>query len=171
MGQSTDCAIELRRYCVGVARCIHGLRNGGSDYLFGATFAGDEDADPFDHFGGRAGSLGKEDVGVDGSVEGVDGAGDDHGGKTGVELLGAADKLVAIHLGHEEVAEEKVERAGERLFDNLERLLRALCGDDAVAAGFEKEGADREYLFVVIYAEDRFLRAHAFSLLPDVTLW
>ena len=43
--------------------------------------------------------------------------------------------------------------------------------DDAVAAGFEEEGSDREDLFVVIDAENRLLRAHAVSLLPDGTLW
>ena len=40
---------------------------------------------------------------------------------------------------------------------DLECLLGGGGGDDAVAAGFEEEGADREYLFVVVYAEDRLL--------------
>ncbi len=35
----------------------------------------------------------------------------------------------------------------------------------------EKEGADGEHLFVVVYAKDRLLGAHAVSLLPDATLW
>ena len=44
-----------------------------------------------------------------------------------MELFGAADELVAVHLGHDEVAEKKIERAGERLLDNFERLL---CGGE-----------------------------------------
>ena len=62
---------------------------------------------------------------MDGAVEGVDRAGDDHGGQAGVELLGAANQFVAVHLRHEEVAEQQIERAGERLLDDLERLLRS----------------------------------------------
>ena len=49
---------------------------------------------------GELGAFGQEDVGVEGAVEGVDSAGDDHGGKTGVELLGAANQFVAVHLRH-----------------------------------------------------------------------
>ena len=54
--------------------------------------------------------------------------------------------------------------------NDIERLLRAGCGDDAVAAGFEQEGADGEDLFVVVDAEDRLLGAHAVSLLPDAAV-
>ena len=58
--------------------------------------------------------------------------------------------------------------------DRSQDFQRFLCGidrDDAIATGFEKEGADGEHLFVVIYAEDRLLGAHAVSLLPEATLW
>ena len=86
-----------------------GLRDSGGDGLFGAALAGDEDADAFEHFGGGAGALGQEDVGVERAVEGVDGAGDDHRGQAGMELLGAADEFVSVHLGHQEIAEQQVE--------------------------------------------------------------
>ncbi len=125
--------------------------------LLGAALAGYQDADALDHLGGGAGALGQEDVGAAGAIEGVDSSGDDHRGEAGVELLGAADEFVAVHLGHDEVAEEEIERAGEGLLDDLKRLPRGECGDDAVATGFEEEGADRECLFVVVYAEDRLL--------------
>ena len=108
---------------------------------------------------GGACAFGQEDVGVAGAVEGVDGAGDDHRGEAGMELLGAADELVAVHLGHEEVAEQKVDAAGKRDVDQLESFVRGECAEDAVAAGFEQEGSDGEDLFVVINAEDSFLRA------------
>jgi hypothetical protein len=137
------------------------------DYsLTGATLAGDEDADAFEHLGGRAGSLGQEDVGADGAIGGVDRAGDDHGGQRGLQLLGAADELVTVHLGHEEVTKEEVNGAGGGLLDLFEGLLRGGCLKNAVAAGFEKEGSDGEYLFVGVDAEDDLLRAHAVSILP-----
>jgi hypothetical protein len=108
---------------------------------------------------------------VDGAIEGVDGAGDDHRGESGVKLLGATDEFVAVHLRHDEVAEQKIERAGEGLLHVLERLLSAGGGDDAIASGLQQKGADREDLFVVVYTENRFLRAHSVSLLPEATLW
>ena len=43
-----------------------------------------------------------------------------------MQLLGAADKFVAIHLRHDEIAEQKIERTRERLLDYLERVL---CGE------------------------------------------
>ena len=79
-----------------------------------------------------------------------------------MELFGAAYQLVAIHLGHDQIAEKKVNGTGESLLDDLQRLLSVRRGNDTVASGFEKKGADREYLFVVVYAEDRLLRPHAF---------
>ena len=129
--------------------------------LFRASFAGYKDADAFDHLGGGGGSLGEEDVGADGAVEGVDGSGDDHGGEAGVELLGASDELVAVHLGHDEVAEEEIDATGDGAFDVFEGLAGALSGNYAVAAGFEEECAYGEDLFVVIDTEDGFLWAQS----------
>ena len=105
--------------------------------LLGAAFAGYEDANALDHLGGRAGSLGQKDIGGAGAVEGVDGAGDDHGRQAGMMMLGAADEFVAVHLRHEQVAEKKIERAGGRLVNDIERLLRAVDRDDAVATGLK----------------------------------
>jgi hypothetical protein len=108
---------------------------------------------------------------VQSAIEGVDGARDDHRGQARVELLGAAHQLVAVHLRHQEVAQDQVERAGKRSLKVFQCFLSGVDRHDAVATGFEKEGADREHLFVVVYAEDRLLGAHAVSLLPDATLW
>jgi hypothetical protein len=105
------------------------------------------------------------------AVKGVDGSRDNHGGKARMQLLGAADQFIAVHLWHNEIAENKIEGAGNRSLKNLQRLLSGIYRDDAVTSGFEKKGADGEGLFVVIYAKDRFLGAHAVSLLLDVTLW
>ena len=135
--------------------------------LLGASLAGYEDADAFDHLGCRACTLGEEGVCVAGAVEGVDGAGDDHRGKPRMELLGAADEFIAVHLGHDEVAEEQVDAAGYCAGDYLEGFVRGLSAEDAIAAGFEQEGSDREDLFVVINAENSFLGAHAYSVLPQ----
>jgi hypothetical protein len=99
------------------------LRGGSGDGLFGPTLACDENADALDHLCRRGCSLGQEDVSVDGAVEGVDGAGDDHCRQAGMELLGAADEFVAVHLRHEEITEQQVERAGEGLLHELESLL------------------------------------------------
>ena len=44
--------------------------------------------------------------------------------------------------------------------------MGAVDRDHAIAAGFEEEGSDGEDLFIVIDAEDRFFRAHNFSVLP-----
>ena len=131
--------------------------------LLGAALAGDEDADALDHLGGRAGSLGEKDVGGAAAIEGCDCAGDDHGRQRGVQLFGATDELVAVHLRHLEIAKEKIEGAGERLLDDLEGVMGRDGRDDAVAAGFQQEGADRECLFVVVYAEDRLLRPQSRS--------
>jgi hypothetical protein len=148
-------------FCGGVGCCS----------LLGAALAGYEDADAFDHLGGGACALRQEDVGADGAVEGVDGAGDDHGRDAGVKLLGAADKLIAIHLWHEEVAEEQVDAAGDGALYVLEGFVGRESADDPVAAGFEEEGTDGEDLFVVVDAEDGLLGAHAYSVLPQTALW
>jgi hypothetical protein len=84
-----------------------------------------------------------------------------------MKLLGAADEFVAVHLGHEEIAEDEIDGAWKGLFEELQCALCGECGEDAVATGFEQEGADGENLFVVIYTENRLLRAHAVSLLPS----
>ena len=88
-----------------------------------------------------------------------------------MELLSAADQFVAVHLRHQEIAQDQVERAGKRSLKDFQRFLCGVDRDDAVATGFEKESADGEHLFVVIYAEDRLLGAHAVSLLLEATLW
>jgi len=106
-----------------------------------------------------------------GAIEGVDGARDNHRGQALMELFGAANQFVAVHLRHQKIAQDQVKCARKRSLEDLQRFLCGICRDDAVATGFEKESADGEHLFVVIYAEDRLLGAHAVSLLPDATLW
>ena len=59
-----------------------------------------------------------------------------------MELFGAADQFVAVHLRHEEVAEEEVERTGKRTGDGFEGVQRAGKGDHAIAPGFKEEGSD-----------------------------
>ena|SRR5438067_826579 len=78
-----------------------------------------------------------------------------------MELFRAAHQFVAVHLRHQEIAEEQVKRAGKRSLEHLNRFLRGVDRDDAVATGFEQEGAYGEHLFVIVYAEDRLLGAHA----------
>jgi len=82
-------------------------------HFSGTAFASHEYADALEHLGGRACSLGQEDVCAACAVIGGDGAGDDHGGKAGVELFGAANELVPIHLRHDEIAEEEVDGPGK----------------------------------------------------------
>src|ERR1700757_2413147 len=88
-----------------------------------------------------------------------------------MKLFGAAHQFIAVHLGHQEVAQDQVERAGKRSLEHLHRFLRGVDRDDAVATGFEQEGAYGEHLFVVVYAEDRLLGAHRVSLLPEAPFW
>ena len=139
--------------------------------LLRSALAGYEDADALDHLGRRACTLGQEDIGTGRAIEGVDSAGYDHRGQTGLQLFSAADELIAVHLGHDEVAEKKIEGAGSGLLYNFKRLLRGERCNDAIASGFEEKSSDREYLLVVVYAENRLLGAHAVSLLPEATLW
>ena len=135
--------------------------------LLGAALTGDEDADALDHLGRRAGAFGEEDVGGAAAIEACDRAGDDHGRQRRVELFGATDELVAVHLRHLKIAQEKIEGAGDRLLDDLEGMISRDGRDDAVAASFQQEGADRESLFVVVYAEDRLLGPQSnVSILP-----
>jgi hypothetical protein len=90
--------------------------------LLRAALAGYQDTNSLDHLGGRAGSLGKKDVGGAGAVERCDRTGDDHGRESRVQSLGAPHELIAIHLGHVEVAEEKVKGAGDGLLNDLEGM-------------------------------------------------
>lgn len=131
--------------------------------FLGATFARHEDTNALDHLGGGARTLGQEDIGRAGAIKCAYGAGDDHGGQTRMNLFGAAHQLIPVHLRHQEIAEEQIERTGDRLLNNLKRLLRCCYGDHAIAAGFKQEGTDRKNLFIVVNAEDRFLGAHAVS--------
>jgi hypothetical protein len=125
--------------------------------LFGATLAGYQDANTFHHFGWGTGAFGEEDVGADGAVGSVDGTGDDHGGQARVKLLGTADEFVAVHLGHQEIAEQQVECARKTAVDEVERFLRVGCCDDVVAAGFEEKGANGQNLLVIVNAKDGLL--------------
>lgn len=124
----------------------------------GATFARDENADALDHFGGRTGSLGKKHIGAAGAVGGAGGSRDDHRRQSGLKLLGAADKLIAIHLRHVEITEQEVEGAGNGLLDDFKGLVGRERGDDAVSAGLKQEGSDGQRLFVIVYTKDRLLR-------------
>lgn len=72
-------------------------------------------------------------------------------------MFGTTDELIAVHLRHDEITEQEIERAGCGLLDDLKGVGRGERRDDAVAAGFEEEGANGEYLFVVVYAENRLL--------------
>lgn len=108
---------------------------------------------------------------MDCAVEGIDGAGDNHRGQAGMELFGSTNQLVAVHLRHDEIAKDEIQRAWEILIEDGQRFLCAAGSDDTIATGFEQEGADGENLFVVIYAENRLLGSHAVSLLPDTTFW
>lgn len=147
-----------------------GGRKGG-ELLAGAAFPGDEDADALDELGGGAGAFGEKGIGGATSVEVGDGAGGDHGGEGWAEVLGAADELVAVHTGHEEVAEKEVEGAGGGALDDLDGGVRGPGGEDAVAAGFEQKGADGQAGFVVVDAEDGLLGAHAcWDFLPGSPL-
>jgi hypothetical protein len=158
--------MPLRRRLAG--NRVHEVRHCrlSNNSLSGTAFTSNKNADALEHLGGGTRSLGQEDIGADSAVGGVDCAGDDHGGQRGVELLGATDKLVAVHLGHRQVAKEKVDRTWRCLLNLLKRLLRGRCLENAIAASFEEEGADGEYLFVGVDAEDDLLRAHAVSVLP-----
>lgn len=143
-----------------------GGQGGGWQLLAGTAFTGDQDTDALDELGSGAGAFRKEGVGGAAPVEVGDGAGDNHGGERGAELLGAADKLVAIHAGHEEVAEKEVKGAGGGALDGLKRGVRGVRGEHAVAAGFEQKRSDGKAGFVVVDAKDRLFRAHVVSLLP-----
>jgi hypothetical protein len=59
-----------------------------------------------------------------------------------VELLGAANQFVAVHLRHQEIAEDQIERAGKRSLKVFQRFLSGIDRHNAVATGFEKECAD-----------------------------
>jgi hypothetical protein len=142
----------------------------GKDDFAWAAFAGDQDADAFEHFCRGAGAFGQKDVGASGAVVGGYGSGDKQGREGRVELFGAADQLVAVHLRHEEVAEEEVDGAGNGVGDGLDGVVGIIEGDYAIAAGFEKKGSDGENLLVVINAKNDFFRAHVYSVLPGSTM-
>lgn len=139
--------------------------------LAGAALAGYEEADFFEELGGSGGAFGEEGVGGEGSLVGGDGAADDEGGEGGIEGLSAADELVSVHAGEEQVGDEEVDgsrcRMGRGALEDFERLLGVVDVEDAVAAGFEEEGSDGEGGFVIVDAEDDFLWAHGSFFLPS----
>lgn len=77
--------------------------------LLRTTLAGDEDADALDHLSRRAGSLGQEDIGGAGAVEGRYRSRDNHRRQCRVKLFRATDELVAVHLGHVQIREQEIE--------------------------------------------------------------
>src|SRR3984885_10540080 len=95
----------LRRRCVGKGRKFRGVRGRLIDSLFGAALAGYQYADALDHLGGRGGSLRRKDISLERAVEGIDSAGDDHRRKARVDLFGATDEFVTVHLRHQEIAQ------------------------------------------------------------------
>lgn len=89
-----------------------GLR--GWEHRFSRTaFAGDENPNAFEHFGRGASAFGQEYVCATGSVIRGDRSGDDHCGQGWVQLLGAAHQFIAIHLRHDEIAEQQIDGAGK----------------------------------------------------------
>lgn len=126
--------------------------------LLRSALASDENADAFDHLRWRARSFGQKDIGRGAAIKTGDRARHQQGRQRRVELFRPTDQFVAIHLRHMKIGEKQVERSRYGLLDNLERVVRGEGRDDTVAARFQQEGADREYLFVVVYAKDRLLR-------------
>ncbi len=98
-----------------------------------------------------------------GAIDSIDGSGDDHGGQAGRSCLARRTSSLPSICGMRRVAEEEVDGAGERLLEDLERVLRGLRGEDMVAAGVEEEGTNGEDLFVVVDAEDGFSWAQSYS--------
>ncbi len=121
---------------------------------------------------GELAPLGRKTSAQDARSKALTVPGNNHGRQARLQLLGAADEFVAVHLGHDEVAEKKIERPRDGLLDNFERLLGGECCNDAIASGFEEESPDREHLLVVVYAEDRLLGPQcSLVFLPDAALW
>ena len=58
---------------------------------------------------GEQAPLGRKTSACTGAIEGVDSAGDDHCGQAGLQLLGATNQFVAVHLRHQEIAEQQIE--------------------------------------------------------------
>jgi hypothetical protein len=151
-----DRYINVQSALRGYGGVEHGIGRLCSRGLLGASLTGYQDANAFDHFGWGGCSLGQEGVGAVGTVEGVDGTRDDHRGQTRAQLFGAADKLVAVHLGHEEVAQEQIDCAGQCLLNDRQSFVRGSSAENVVATCIEQESTDGEDLFVIVDAEDRF---------------
>lgn len=111
-------------------------------HFLGTALTSDQDSDALDHLGWRAASLRKKDIGAAGAVKRGNRAGNDHSRQTWMKLLGAADQLIAVHLRHQEVAQQQIDRAGSGFFYNVEGLFGRQSWDDAITACFEKEGSN-----------------------------
>ena len=143
---------------------LGGCRGGCRDLdSLGAAFAGDEDSDTLEELDGRRGTFGEEDVGASRAVIRGDGAGDDHGRETGVEILGPADQFITVHARHEEVTEKKIDGSGNCSCEVLERFVGSGYGNDPVTPGGEEKRAYRQDLFVIVYAKYGLLGAHGCS--------
>ena len=78
-------------------------------HFAGPTFPRDKDSHALEHFGWGACSFGQEGVGTASAIVRGDTARDDHGRQSWMEFLGAADEFIAVHLRHDQVAEQKIE--------------------------------------------------------------
>jgi hypothetical protein len=131
---------------------------GRTNVLLGSALAGDEDANAFQHFAGGRRSLGKKGVGPIAVVEDLDAAADKDHGHFGGDFFHAANQFVAVHVRHDEVAEDEVDSTDA---EPIHGFLSIAGGDDAIAtAGFEEKFAHGEGLFVIVDAEDGFFWSH-----------
>ena len=66
-------------------------------------------------------------------------------------------QLVAVHSGHHQVSQHKVDASTA---ENFESLRSCGTNDYPVASGFEHQFPEGKRLFVIIDAENRFFNFH-----------
>ncbi len=82
----------------------------------------------------RAGALGQEGVSAIGPLEGFDASADEDRRHLRSQLLHAANKLVAIHARHDEIAQDQVDAS---FTEQLQRPLAVKRDQNTITAGFQ----------------------------------
>src|SRR5882757_1423455 len=125
--------------------------------LFGAALAGYHHTDALQHFNRRAGTLGQEGVGAIGAIECLHTPADQDRRHFRGQLLHAAHELVAVHVWHDQVAQNQIDPS---LAEQFQCLLTAGCRQHPVSSSLKHEFANGKSLFVVVDTQNSFLWAH-----------
>src|SRR3984885_15222332 len=120
-------------YRIGALRLVVGHQRPQAVSLLGAALAGYHHANALEQLNRRTSALGQEGIGTIGAVDCLDAAADQDGRHFRGELLHTANELVAVHIGHDQVAQNQIDPSFTK---SLQCLLATSCGQHPIPASF-----------------------------------